>query len=115
VIEIRDRNRPEKILKRETKIRGTDYVIDYDIGGILFKSAIPSYDSNLNPVFIVVIYETTGTGRKYYIGGTRFTSNPLPWLKIGITGVKEEQEIEDETLIGADITLIRIGQRAKDG
>lgn len=105
LIEIRDRNRPENVLKRETKIRGNDYVMDYDIGGILFKSTIPSFDSEFNPVYIVVIYETTGTEKKYHIAGARLTLNPLKWIKIGLTGVKEEQNIDDKTIIGADITL----------
>ncbi len=105
VIETRDRKRPEHILERKRKTRGTDYVMDYDIGGILFKSAIPSYDSDLNPVFIIVSYETTGTGKKYYIAGTRAAGNLFPWLKAGFTAVREEQEIKDKTIIGADITL----------
>ncbi|HNS33522.1 MAG TPA: hypothetical protein PKN36_11220, partial [bacterium] len=110
VIETRDRNRPETVLKREKMARGTDYVADYDIGAILFKSAIPSYDSSLNPVFIIVSYETEGAGKKYYITGARLSGNLFPRLKVGLTGINEQQEIADKTLLGTDLTLTLPGK-----
>ncbi|HPP12188.1 MAG TPA: hypothetical protein PKW42_05580, partial [bacterium] len=104
VIETRDRRQTERVLKREGRVRGTDYVVDYDSGGILFKEPVPSHDSDFNPVFIVVSYETSG-GQSHYLYGTRALVKVQPWIEVGLTAIREENEISDYLLSGADLTL----------
>ncbi|MCM8757234.1 MAG: hypothetical protein NC823_02000, partial [Candidatus Omnitrophica bacterium] len=104
VIETRDRRQMDKVLKREGKLRNTDYFVDYDRGAILFKEAIPSYDQDFNPIFIIVSYETSG-GKTHYIYGGRVVLRVLPWFDLGATAVTEENEISDYFLSGADLTL----------
>ncbi len=105
VIETRDRWRPERVLSRESMARETDYDIDYDTGGILFKSAVPSRDEDLNPVFIVVSYETEDSAENHYTYGGRAAYRPADWLEVGCTHVTKEQEADDYRLLGADAKL----------
>lgn len=105
VVEIRDRWRPDLVLKRETKARGSDYEIDYDLGAILFKEPIPGRDGDFNPVYIVVSYESRTDGDRYYLYGGRAAFQALDWLEIGVTGVSEEKAIGNYHLLGADLTL----------
>ncbi|MCX7635385.1 MAG: hypothetical protein N2Z74_06530, partial [Syntrophales bacterium] len=105
VIEVRDRWRPDRVLERKTKGRGGDYEIDYDLGAILFKEPIASHDSDYNPVYIIVSYESRTEGEKYYIYGGRGAFQAREWLEIGATGVVEEKAIGNYHLIGADMTL----------
>ena len=105
VIEVRDRYRPDNVLKRENKSLGSDYEIDYDQGTILFKEPIPSHDGNYNPVYIVVSYESKSDGEKYYIYGGRGAFKIFDFLEIGATGVVEEKALGNYHLWGTDATL----------
>ncbi len=105
VIEVRDRYRPDTVLRRESKGRGSDYEIDYSSGALLFKEAIPSHDEDYNPVYIVVSYESRTTGENYYIYGGRGSSQIRDWLELGATGVVEEKGLGDYHLLGTDLTM----------
>lgn len=105
-IEVRDRYHPEKVLSLTEKARYTDYTINYITGAILFKEPIPSLDSTFNPVYIAVIYESEDPGDKYYIYGGRAGFRAGNRASIGITGVVEEQDIKDTTLVGADAAIM---------
>lgn len=104
-IETRDRYRPDNVLNRESKERGADYEIDYDLGAILFKEPIPSHDSNYDPVYIVVSYESRHLDDKYYIYGGRGAFKPDTWLEVGGTGIVEEKALGNARLIGTDVTM----------
>lgn len=105
VIEVRDRYRTDNVLSRESKSRGSDYEIDYDLGAILFKEPIPSHDGDYNPVYVVVSYESKSDGEKYYIYGGRGAFKLFEFLEIGATGVVEEKAVGRYQLYGADATL----------
>ncbi len=105
VLETRDRYRPEHVLKREQMTRWSDYFIDYDMAGILFKAPVPSHDMGFNPVYVIVSYETEGTGEKYYNYGGRGAVKLTDWLEIGATGITEEKEADNYHLWGTDITF----------
>ena len=68
-VEVRDRLHPERIISSEPKYRFLDYDIDYNEGTILFKQPIPRYDSALNDVVIVVLYETAAEGKRELVSG----------------------------------------------
>ena len=102
VIEVRDRLQIDRVLDRQARARWTDYNIDYDSGTIIFKAPVPSRDSELNPVFIVVSYEIdTGRG-DYLLYGIRSMLRLATGLALGFTGVKEEQETGGDRLLGLD-------------
>jgi uncharacterized repeat protein (TIGR01451 family) len=104
-IETRDRLRPDIVLDRQTLSRGSDYYIDTEMGTILFKAPVPSFDANMNPVYIIVVYESIRNGAKHYIYGGRATVSPLPWIRAGATGAVEEQDSGDYRLAGSDLQL----------
>jgi len=109
VIEVRDRLRPDRVLSRETRMRGADYSIDYDAGTVLFKEPIPIRDSDYNLVYVTISYEAETDGSDYYIYGGRAAFRVLPWLEAGATGIGEEQDAGDYTLFGGDLTLHLLG------
>lgn len=104
-VETRHRLQPDSIVSRHLKARGSDYEIDYDLGTILFKEPIPSYDANGNPVYIVATYESRQAADKYYIYGGRAAYHVTDRLEIGATGIVEENAIRDNHILGADIKL----------
>jgi hypothetical protein len=105
VIEVRDRYRPDNVLKRDLMGRFTDYEINYDIGAILFKEPVPSHDSDFNPVYVVVTYECRAAGARYYSYGGRGAFKPSGWLAVGATGVIEEKALGCYRLTGTDLTM----------
>lgn len=105
VIEVRDRQSTGTVLSRTSQSRGSDYEIDGTLGSILFKSPVPSYDADYNPVFVVVSYESTSVGDKYYTYGGRGAFRPWKWLELGATGIVEEKAIGNYHLLGTDLTL----------
>ena len=105
LIETRHRRQIERVLKRDLMVRFADYTIEYDTGAILFKAPVPARDSELNPVYIVVTYESKGGGQKHYIYGGRLTLPLVPRFTLGMTSLTEEQDVGDFRLNGLDITV----------
>jgi hypothetical protein len=88
-VEVRDRLHPERVLSTDSKYRFLDYDIDYEEGTILFKQPVPRYDSALNDVVIVVLYEAaTGEERELVGGGYGeiFWKDPATGLRTSIGG-----------------------------
>lgn len=96
-IEVRDRFRPEQIVTSRTLTRFTDYDIDMLSGTIRFAAPVLSRDESLNPQFIVIEFETDGTGEAEWNAGARadWTSKEGT-LRIGATA------ITDAGIAGAD-------------
>lgn len=107
-IETRDRYHPEVVLRSDVKYRYNDYDIDYEQGAIFFKQPIPSRDSGYNPVWIVVIYETTSASEKNLIlashGEVNFKDIGGSGLgtSLGATIVDEGNDIRAYQLRGVD-------------
>ncbi|HUV37179.1 MAG TPA: OmpA family protein [Patescibacteria group bacterium] len=102
-IEVRDRYRPERILRVDDKQVNRDYDINYMDGSILFKEAVPAMDDYLNPVTIVVSYECANAGEQNFIYGMRASVNVTDSLAVGVTGILEEEGVENSSLVGIDI------------
>ena len=103
-IEVRDRFRSEKIISSTEMTRHIDYDIDPAAGTIRFKEPILSRDSDLNPIFIVVDYETYGRSKKLSAGGrvaTRFANGRV---EIGASALHDET-ISKATVVGADLKV----------
>ncbi len=103
-IEVRDRYRPEKILRVDYKQINRDYDINYNDGSLLFKEPIPSVDQDLNPVTIVVSYECSNTGERNFIYGTRSAVSVTDSLTAGLTALLEEEGVENSSLVGVDLS-----------
>ncbi len=98
-IEVRDRFRPARILSSTPLTRIVDYDLDLSAGVIRFREPVLSRDSGLNPVFIVVDYESQGIGRKTVAGGHASTTLAKGGIEVGTTALREG----DGTVIAADI------------
>jgi uncharacterized repeat protein (TIGR01451 family) len=102
-IEVRDRFRSERIIDSKQLTRHIDYDIDAGAGTIRFREPILSRDADLNPIFIVVDYETYGgRSRKFAAGGrvaTRFADGKV---EVGASLIRDET-IGSATVGGVDI------------
>lgn len=105
-IEVRDRFRSEEVLSSTTLSRHIDYDIDYDDGTIDFREPIFSRNEDLDPIYIVVDYETWNEGGKEWQYGGRGAVRAMDGkLEVGATYIHEESEGDEGNLTGADLTL----------
>lgn len=105
-IETRDRFRSERVLQTRALERFMDYSIDYQAGTLFFKEPIAFRDEQLNPIVIVVQYETLASGaRDFTYGGRAGLKLFDRRLKLGGTYVHEGQGASDGDLLAGDIRL----------
>jgi hypothetical protein len=104
-IEVRDRYRADRILATTPMTRHIDYDIDSGAGTIRFREPVLTRDAGLNPVFIVVDYETYGSGRKKVAGGRAAVRLARGQVEVGATA------LHDETTTTAD--LLAVDARAR--
>jgi uncharacterized repeat protein (TIGR01451 family) len=113
VIETRDRFRSEVVVSTRALTRHMDYNIDYDAGTLFFREPIYSKDENLNPVFIVVDYESyDATGEEYTYGGRGAVKLMDDKFEIGATYIHEGPTGARADLEGVDATL-DVGKNTK--
>ncbi len=104
-IETRDRFRSEIIRSSQTQARHVDYDIDYTDGTLYFKRPIFSRDHNLDPIFIIIEYESDSNQNTAYNYGGRGAVKFLDEkLEIGATHAHEEQDLKKADLYGADFS-----------
>lgn len=99
-IETRDRFRSEKIVASRQLTRHIDYDIDPLAGTLRFREPILSRDPELNPVFIVVDYETYGGSKKLAAGGRAAVM--LGSVEVGASVVRDET-FGSATVAGVDL------------
>jgi len=109
-IETRDRYHSERVISTVEKIRYADYSIDYNAGTLLFKEPVPSQDQNLNPVTIVVNYQSEGGGAEHYVYGGRVQVRGERGSYLGGSAVVEEGSARNNTLFGLDAG-VKLGER----
>ena len=104
-IQVRDRFRSEVIVSEREMTRHSEYDIDYETGSLIFREPIFSRDSDLNPVFIVVDYESyDANDRSLTYGGRAQVKIGDKQLKVGITHVNEGRIGGEASLSGVDAT-----------
>jgi uncharacterized repeat protein (TIGR01451 family) len=102
-IEVRDRFHSEQIVASHDLARHLDYDIDYDNGTLFFREPVASRDFDLNPVFIVVEYETFGTAEEYLNGGGRAGVQMMGGrLQAGVSYVRDEDGQGKGSVAGVD-------------
>ena len=104
-IETRDRWRPDRVLARRAMSWGADYEVDHDLGYLLFREPIPSHDADLNPVYIIVHYESRDERATNYVYGGRAAYEVASFLTLGATGIAEEADAHNSQLLGVDATV----------
>ncbi|MGK6322002.1 hypothetical protein ACMGDM_02840 [Sphingomonas sp. DT-51] len=105
-IEVRDRFRPERIVATTQMTRHIDYDIDVAAGTIRFREPVLTRDPALNPVYIVVDYETYGTGRKKVAGGRGAVRLARGAVELGASA------LHDETTATADLVAVDLKAHA---
>jgi hypothetical protein len=114
-IETRDRFHSEIILQVRDAYRFTDYDIDYEQGTVFFKQPVPSIDAMGNPVYIVAAFEAQTGAANAYVAGGRVERAMGEMLTVGLTGVVEEREPSNYSLLGADMRLALGGHLTVSG
>lgn len=106
IIETRDRFRSELIVSSRGLTRHIDYDIDYETGDLFFKEPVPSKDADLNPIFIVVDYESNDeSDESYTYGGRAAWRDTGSGHELGGTYVHEGRTGGDGDLFGVDATV----------
>ncbi len=109
-LEVEEFNRPGVVLERRALRRGADYEIDYDRGTLLFRQPVRVAEvdtlGNTRVRRIVATYQVdgVGSGGNLYGGRIQFQAQPgQPQAGgLGITGLWEDQGIQQFRLVGAD-------------
>ncbi|MCF6324197.1 MAG: DUF11 domain-containing protein [Gammaproteobacteria bacterium] len=107
-IEVRDRFRSEIIVDRREMARHSEYDIDYRAGTITFRESVYSIDAGLNPVFIVVKYESFDQGDDTLTMGGHAEVEMSENTSVGITRI-------DEGRVGGDAEMDGINVRHNFG
>lgn len=108
-IEVRDRFQSEVVLETKTLQRGLDYDIEYLDGTIFFRRPVPSRSENFDPVYVIVEYETVGTGEEVTTAGARATYELAQGIEVGATVVHEGGTAGSRQLGGLD-ARVRFGE-----
>lgn len=109
VIEVRDRLRSEVILERRELVRFIDYDIDLLSGTIRFAEPVLSRDPSLNPQFVVIDYETDGTGGGEWNAGLRGTwTSDDGRIRVGASAITDKGD-EARTDVAAVDVRVRLG------
>ena len=101
----RDRFRPVNIIKVTPVARNLDYEFEPFSGQILFRAPIPSFDDQLNPISIRVVYEIEQGGEKFYVYGADVSLKLTPSLTIGVAAAKDENPAAPYEVRGANLSL----------
>ena len=101
----RDRFRPTNIIKVTPVSRNLDYEFEPFSGQILFRGAVPSFDDQLNPISIRVVYEVDQGGAKFSVYGADISLKLTQKLTVGVAAAKDENPAAPYELAGANISL----------
>ena len=105
-VESRDRFHSETVVDSHPMNRFIDYSIDYDAGTIFFKEPVQNRDEQLNPVYIVVDYETANSGKDALTLGGRAGVKLLDGnLRAGGSYIHEGHISGSSDLYGADASM----------
>jgi hypothetical protein len=102
-LQVRDRFHSERIISEQSLNRFADYNLDYQSGSLYFKQPIQRHDENFNPIFIVVDYESHGTGKEDIIAGGRAAIKLVDErVEVGVTHIDEGAQGAEAKLSGVD-------------
>ncbi|MCZ6599280.1 MAG: hypothetical protein O7A07_00400, partial [Acidobacteria bacterium] len=103
IFETRDRFRSEEVITRQVKVRDIDYSLDPVSGTLLFRGPVAPFDPDLNPVRVVVLYESLNGEKDRITAGGRMGFRPVPNLETGLSMVHEERDGDPMDLYGIDL------------
>lgn len=101
----RDRFRPVNVIKVTPLSRNLDYEFEPFTGQILFRAPVPSFDDQLNPVSIRVVYEVDQGGQKFFVYGADVRLKLTEGLTLGVAVAKDENPAAPYEVSGANMSL----------
>ena len=101
----RDRFRPVNIIKVTPVSRNLDYEFEPFSGQIIFRAPVPSFDDQLNPISIRVVYEVDQGGQKFLVYGADVRLKLTPGLTVGVAAARDENPAAPYEVAGANISL----------
>ena len=101
----RDRFRPVNIVKVTPVARNLDYEFEPFTGQILFRAPVPSFDDQLNPISIRVVYEVEQGGKKFLTYGADARLKLTETLTLGVAIAKDENPEAPYQVTGANLSL----------
>ncbi|WP_426687820.1 hypothetical protein [Rhodanobacter ginsengiterrae] len=105
-LETRDRYHNERVINTQQLSSYLDYTLDYYSGALFFKQPVPSFDENMNPVYIVAEYEVMRPGDQSITAGGRVAVKTAgDRLELGVTMVNEGADTGSNRLGGADLRV----------
>ncbi len=102
---VRDRNQPALVVKSTQLTRFSDYEVVPLSGQLIFKTPIPSLDSNFNPQSIRVTYEVDTGGPAFWVGGLDAQLKLNRNVEVGALAVDDKNPVNPATLRGANATV----------
>lgn len=105
-LETRDRYHNDRVISTQQLSSYLDYTLDYYSGALFFKQPVPSFDENMNPVYIVAEYEVMRAGDQSITAGGRVAVKAAgDRLELGVTMVNEGADTGSNRLGGADLRV----------
>ncbi|NOT33722.1 MAG: hypothetical protein HOP12_06065, partial [Candidatus Eisenbacteria bacterium] len=99
-IVVRDRDQPAVVRSVKSYARFVDYELDDQRGELTFKSPVPSFDSELHPVFVRASYEREGGGEPAWVSGAAARVHVHPKLELGGSYVDDHDPAQPFELRG---------------
>ncbi|ASJ76599.1 DUF11 domain-containing protein [Granulosicoccus antarcticus] len=97
---VRDRSNPGLVLSTQRLTRFGDYVLDSVSGQLTFANPVPSFDSELNPVYIRVSYDQESGGEAHTVAGVRLQHSLSDALVAGVSHTEDKNPEDRSTLSG---------------
>ncbi len=97
---VRDRENPGLVISQTRLVRFGDYTIDSISGELSFADVIPSFDDELNPIFLRVTYDQENGGEEHLVAGARAHFNITDSLTAGASFSDDSAPIDGGSLGG---------------
>jgi uncharacterized repeat protein (TIGR01451 family) len=101
----RDRNQPDRILRRDIMTRFADYTLEPFTGRLIFRHPVPSVDGDLDPVSIRVTYEVEGGTSSYWVGGAEAGADLGAHTHVGVAVSRDDDPLAGRDLASADLRM----------
>lgn len=102
---VRSRYQPANIIKVVGLSRSADYEFEPFSGQIVFRSPVPSFDDQLNPVSVRVTYEVDQGGPQFKVYGADVVLKVSPVLSVGVAMARDENPSAPQEVQGANVHL----------
>ena len=101
----RDRNQPSVVLNVQPLVRFSDYTFEPFAGRVMLKQALPSVDSNGNPMSLRAVYEVEQGGEKFWTYGADAQVKVTNAIELGASYAKDKNPTAPYELASGNATV----------